>query len=315
MGFLTGKGWADRLAREPTDDNWSYGFGLVVILAMLFASIIFIISLVTLPNYNPRDLLALGLSAGILSIILIISTFESFFENASIGFAFFGNKFMFIIQILSGIFIMIFLMSYLSFVYCNEQTYIQEGYCIKDSVGHQQFILPTQASIVKAELAEPFYSILYAPITEELFFRGFMFYTIIALAVRFRFLKNLKENHPIILFALATVISNTLFAVIHYYATKGSCPFGEAQCIVDRIYVSNLYGTVWVLGNQILGGIGFSIAGHIMNNFVSETSYYANILHKTFPSVDFILYIIIPLIFLWIVASGIYGFFSRGKRK
>lgn len=307
MTFLQtvfGKGWANFLVTEPKDDNWGYGTGKMFILALMLGCLFYIISLGYSPTPRWIDMVALSLSFVILLGSFLFADYESNHENSrGAGFILFGSQFNFLTQVVVGLVVTIGLIVFLGASYCSTPRYVAEGYCIQVN-GQQQFVLPSQASFFKAELAEPFYSILLAPATEELVFRNILFYSLLTILTSyFAFFRNMKANYPIMLFLILAITSSTLFGFWHFERAHASCPEGDSVCLFDRLWVSNIYGLVWIAGNQITGGFGFSLAGHIWNNFTGTPVSLPN----------FVMYILIPFVVLVYVGTMIMGFFKKKR--
>lgn len=299
--FILGRGWANGLVTEPKDDNWSYGINQLFLFGLILFTLLYIIIVALSSSPSTIDLYALGLSILILIGAYIAFDYESKNENSKgVGFVGFGSQFKFAIQILAGLAVTMAFIIFLGQVYCSDQNYIREGYCVR-SGSTQQFILPVQ-SLLDPRLAQPFYSVIDAPATEELFFRNFMFYSLLAiLPTRFNFFKNLKIKYPILLFLTVFIVVNTAFALWHVVRTQSTC--SDTFCFARKLWVSNIYSGLWILGNQLTGGWGFGLAGHILNNYIGT--------QVSIP--DFILYIVIPIIVIVYTATLILGLFKRRR--
>lgn len=298
---LWGKGWANKLAQEPKDDKWSLGIGKIFVIVLTVGILMYLIQLGYDDNLSSLSLIMLSTSLVMLIGMYIVADYEEKHQG-KVGFAFFGNQYKFGISIILGVLCTSLLTLFLGHSYCSTERYIDEGYCVKNG-DLQQFILPIQAGFIQEQLVEPFYSTVLAPSTEELFFRVFLFYSLLAITTRyFTTFKKMQREKPILLFLLLNIVVSTGFGVLHFFKAQAMCPAGETICLFDRIWVSNIYGLFWTTGNQLTGGIGFSIAGHIINNLLGVLASPEGVDIPTF-----FIYVLLPVIVFTYFGNIIYG--------
>lgn len=116
-----------------------------------------------------------------------------------------------------------------------------------------------------------------APIVEELLFRSFLFFTLMALLRKFAFTGRLMQRFPTESFVLVALLVSLGFAAFHIPAYKDD---------VTTLATLELLSFVWIVGVQLTGTIAFAMGAHIMNNFTALGA----------TPIDVILYILVPLV-------------------
>ena len=202
----------DILTKEAKDSSGSYA--LYFIMAIL--SLLYMIFLV-ITNYfygtfseTQNTQLWLSLFAFITSVTLIF--LESRFENTKyIGAVLFKDLKLLMIAVVLGTFAAALASNFLGSIFCSEQRYIDEGFCvIKD--GTKSFTVSAQS--IGPGITYPLYIIGLAPFVEESIFRVLLFYSILAIARGLKIEQKLASTYLLDIIMLPILL--VLFAQIFY---------------------------------------------------------------------------------------------------
>jgi len=243
--FIRGRQEAYRLVQiEPKDDSWALNVGRLFTLIM--------------------GLIALG------AVVFVGDYFRAIFYGVAIAFVLplskraedgivlFGN----IQKTAIGLFAGIASWMMIVFLFTN--------------VFHSSAIIAVKPMEILGNI-NYFFTGISAPIIEELLFRSFLFYTIMALFHNFSFTNRLMQRYPIETFVTLALLVSLGFAAFHIPAYKDD---------ITTLATLELLSFIWIVGVQLTGTIAFSMGAHIMNNFTALGA----------TPLDVILYVMLPLI-------------------